>query len=66
MRYAIIQDDNKKRSLFWHEQTQQWYQLDGDYNIVGCLVELMRERPNIAMEEGLLSSMSRAIEKKYA
>jgi hypothetical protein len=66
MRYAIIQNDNKQESLFWHEQTQKWYQLDGDYNIVGCLVEVMRERPNMAMEGELLSTLSRAIEKKYA
>jgi hypothetical protein len=29
-------------------------------------VEVMRERPNMAMEGELLSTLSRAIEKKYA
>lgn len=70
MRYAIIQDDNKGRSLFWSETLQQWIELDGEPSAIAALTSVMRSDKSQFNDgsnvEDLLSEIAREIDKKYA
>ena len=62
MRYGIIQNDKRRQSLFWSETLQQWVEIEGQYDVVQILTDLMRKGNKC---DCLLDAIAKEVEKKY-